>query len=70
MSYFRGKSNFEEDGTQNFFVFQLISRYLKTVNVNYINYVLSWKSKGLCDLEIDSIKTANYMLNLYIDTLI
>ena len=67
MSYFRGKSHFE-DGTQNWIVFQIISRYLKTVNVNDIDYVLSWKSKGLCDLKIDSIKTANYMLNPYIDT--
>ena len=27
-SYFRGKSLFEEDGVQNYLVFQLISRYL------------------------------------------
>ena len=67
LSYFRGKSHFEEDGTRNWFVFQTISRYFKTAYANDNNYILSWKSKVLSELEIDSIKTANYMLNPYID---
>ena len=29
--YLRGKTNFEEDGTQNYLVFQPIYRYFKTV---------------------------------------
>ena len=29
--YFRGKTHFEEDGTQNYLVFQPIYRYFKTV---------------------------------------
>ena len=29
--YFIGKSHFEEDGTQNYLVFQLIDRYLKVI---------------------------------------
>ena len=41
-SYFIGKSHFEEDGTQNYLVFQPISRYFK-INGKYI---LPWKSKG------------------------
>ena len=45
LSYFIGKSYFEEDGAQNYLVFQLIRRYLK-MNGNYIS---SWKSKGLSD---------------------
>ena len=44
-SYFRGKSHFEEDGTQNYLVFQPINRYFKVMaNTQYIS---SWKSKGL-----------------------
>ena len=44
-SYFIGKSDFEEDGTQNYLVFQQISRYFKVIaNTQYIS---SWKSKGL-----------------------
>ena len=30
-SYFRGKSHFEEDGTQNYLVFQPISRYFQVI---------------------------------------
>ena len=44
-SYFRGKSNFEEDGTQNYLVFQSINRYFKAI-ANKL-YISSWKSKGL-----------------------
>ena len=45
-----------------------MGRYLKVAYTNDINYILSWKFKGLSDLEIDSIKTNNYLLNPYIDT--
>ena len=45
--YFRGKSYFEGDGTQNYLlVFQTASRYFKTVSTNESN-ILSGKSKGL-----------------------
>ena len=30
-SYFRGKSHFEEDGTQNYLVFQPMYRYLRVI---------------------------------------
>ena len=30
--YFQGKSHFEDDGTQNYLVFQKVYRYFKTVN--------------------------------------
>ena len=44
-SYFRGKSHFEEDGVQNYLVFQPMYRYFKMItNTDYIS---SWKSKGL-----------------------
>ena len=47
--YFIGKSHFEEDGTQNYLVFQPIFRYFKINMIGVTNYVLSWKSKGLSD---------------------
>ena len=47
-SYFRGKSYFEEDGVQNYLIFQPIIRYFKVNTIiNVADYVLSWKSKGL-----------------------
>ena len=45
-----------------------MGRYLKVDYTNDINYIQSWKSKGLSDLEINSIKTNNYLLNPYIDS--
>ena len=46
-SYFISKSHFEEDSTQNYLVFQPMTRYLKVrASTNQIVY---WKSKGLSD---------------------
>ena len=46
-SYFIGKNYFENDGTQNYLVFQPIDNYLK---VNPKTGLFSeWKSKGLSD---------------------
>ena len=67
LSYFRGKNHFDEDGTQNYYIFQTIGKYLKAAYTNNINYILSWQSKGLSNLEINSIKTNNYLLNPCID---
>ena len=45
-SYFIDKSHFDEDGTQNYLVFQpIINKYFKVITNT--NYVSSWKSKGL-----------------------
>ena len=68
LSYFHGKNYFDEDGNQNYYIFQPISKYLKTAHVNDINYILSWKSRGLNDEKIESIKTNNYSLILHMDT--
>ena len=46
-SYFIGKSHFEEDGVQNYLVFQPIIRYFKVNTITNPDYVSSWKSKGL-----------------------
>ena len=36
-SYFIGKSHFEEDGTQNYLVFQLLNKYFKLIaNTDYV----------------------------------
>ena len=44
-SYFIDKSPFEEDGTQNYLVFQLLNKCFKLIAST--GYVSSWKSKGL-----------------------
>ena len=64
-SYFRGKSHFEEDGTQNYLVFQPINRYFKVIaNTKYIS---SWKSKGLSDETIKPLVTSDNILTPLID---
>ena len=55
-SYFIGKSHFEEDGTQNYLVFQPINKYFK-LNTNTL-YILSWQSKGLSTETIDPPTTS------------
>ena len=46
-SYFKGKSHFEEDSSQNYLVFQPILRYFKVNTIiNVADYVVSWKSKA------------------------
>ena len=59
-SYFIGKSHFEEDGTQNYLVFQPLNRYFKIGNSDY---VLSWKFKGLSGESITSPSAPNNFLN-------
>ena len=44
-SYFIGKSHFEEDGVQNYLVFQPITQYFEVIGST--NMISSWKSKGL-----------------------
>ena len=68
-SYFIGKSHFEEDGTQNYLVFQPIYRYFKqiagVVNGNYTYY---WQSKGLSDLSsINYVRTSNHSITPNLD---
>ena len=58
-SYFIGKSHFEEDGTENYLVFQSIITYFKVNTITNTDYVLSWKSKGL---SAETIKSSNNSL--------
>ena len=46
LSYFIGKSEFDEDGTQNYLVFQPLFRYFK-LNTKAAGAISSWKSRGL-----------------------
>ena len=67
LSYFRGKNHFDESAIQNYYIFQPIPKHLKVSHVNDVNYILSWKSRGLSTMEIESIKTNNYFLNASLD---
>ena len=61
-SYFIGKSHFEEDGTQNYLVFQPISRYFKVNTITNTDYILSWKSKRLSPESIKPPTTSDNSL--------
>ena len=66
-SYHRGKRHFEEDGTQNYLVFQPIYRYFKrVVGVGTGNYIYVWKSKGMSDENVTSPPTSDYRFNLQV----
>ena len=63
--YFIGKSHFEEDGVQNYLVFQPIIRYFKIIaNTKFIS---SWKSKGLSNKTITPYATSDNSLTPLID---
>ena len=68
-SYFIDKSHFEEDGTQNYLIFQPMYRYYEIIagvsNGGYIHY---WQSKELSNERINSISTSNYsVISLFLD---
>ena len=65
LSYFIGNSHFEEDGTQNYLVFQQLNKYFKIIaNKKYIS---SWQSKGLSDETIKLPATSDNSLTPLID---
>ena len=67
LSYFICKSHFEEDGTQNYLVFQPLNKYFKIVaNKKYIS---SWQSKVLSDETIKPPATSNNTLTPLTDYL-
>ena len=59
-SYLKGKSNFEEDGVQNYLVFQQIRWYFEIIAKT--KYISSWKSKGLSDETIKRYATSDNSL--------
>ena len=66
-SYYIGKSHFEEDGTQNYLVFQPMYRYFKIIaGVGNGSYIYYWQSKGLSDERINSITASNYSVTPFL----
>ena len=62
--YFIGKSNFEEDGAQNYLVLQPIYRYFKAFSITkYLEHVSEWKSKELSSESFKVISTSDNSLN-------
>ena len=59
-SYFIGKSHIDEDGTQNYLIFQPLNKYFKLI-IN-TDYVSSWKSKGLSAENIKPPRTSDNSL--------
>ena len=59
--YFIRKSYLEEDGTQNYLVFQPLNKYFKVIAST--NYGSSWQSKGLSDETIKPPATSDKSLN-------
>ena len=67
-SYFIGKNCFEEDGTQNYLVFQPMYRYFKRIAaVGNGNYIYYWQSNGLSDEKINSITAPNHSVTPFLD---
>ena len=64
-SYFIGKSHFEEDGAQNYLVFQPIKKYFKIIANS--KFISSWQSKGLSDKTIKPPATCDNSLTPSID---
>ena len=63
-SYFRGKSHFEEDGTQNYLVLQPIYKHFKAFSITqYLEYVSELKSKGLSNESIKAVSTSDNSLH-------
>ena len=68
LSYFIGKSHFEEDGTQNYLVFEPMYRYFtQTAGVGTDNYIYYRQSKGLSGEIINCIKTTNHSITPFLD---
>ena len=61
--YFLGISYFEEDGVQNYLVFQPLNKYFKVIANANTKYVSSWQSKGVSDKSIKPPATSDYKFN-------
>ena len=63
MGYFIGKSHFDENGAQNYLVFQPVLEYF-TLNTNWIT---KWKSKGLSSESLEVVSTSDSTLTLSVN---
>ena len=64
LGYFIGKSYFEEDGVQNYLIFQPLNKFFKVITHANAKYISSWQSKGLSDKTIKPHSTSDNSLNL------
>ena len=53
-----GKSYFDDDGNQNYQVFQPILKYFKSNS----NLIIKWKSKGLSSENLEIVSTSDHSL--------
>ena len=60
LGYFKGKNHYDEDGAQNYLVFQSILKYFTTNNNTSIT---KWKSKGLSNESLEVISASNNSLS-------
>ena len=51
-SYYQSKNNFEEDGTEDYLLFQRRDKYFE--KINNTGSISEWKSKGVSDEVINS----------------
>ena len=52
-TYFRGNKYFDDDGTQNYLVFQPVYKYFERIaSVGRGSYIYFWKSEGLSNEKI------------------
>ena len=58
LSYFIGKSHFDEDGTQNYLVFQPILKYFMLNS----NWITKCESKGLSNKNLEVVSASNNTL--------
>ena len=61
-SHFKGKSHFEEDGTQNYLVFLPMYKYFRIIGVGSGNYIYFWKSKSLPGEWLNYNTASNYSI--------
>ena len=67
-SYFIGKSHFEENGTQNYLVFQpLYGHFKRIADAGNGNYIYYWKSKVLSNERMNPIKMPNHSITPNLD---
>ena len=67
LSYFRGTSHFEEDGTEKYLVFQPMYKYFTAINS--IGNISTLKSKGLSNERIKTPSTSRNFLNPLLDNI-
>ena len=56
MRYFIGKIHFDQDGAQNYLVFQPILKYFNS------NWITKWKSKGLSNESLEVVSATSNTL--------